>query len=141
MDVDILSKRGLVKMFEKIAISITVLLTVMFIALYYYQSGTNAPTECIELHNDYIKLSSLIESEEYKLAARKVFSEKKIHHIHHIEKHYHRLLQERFRRSGFEDFKSICANARETMNLPEIINALEEQKQQETAAQDYNFAI
>lgn len=128
-------------MFEKIAISITVLLTVMFIALYYYQSGTDAPIECVELHNDYIKLSSLIESEEYKLAARKVFSEKKISHIHHIEKHYHRLLQERFRRSGFEDFKSICTNARETMNLPEIISALEEQKQQETASQDYNFTI
>ncbi|MGL4675004.1 MAG: hypothetical protein ACRCXK_09105 [Wohlfahrtiimonas sp.] len=134
-------------MFEKIAISITALLAVMFIAFYYYQSGTEAPQECIELHRDYTKLSSLIESEEYKLAARKIFSKEKILHIHNIEQHYHRLLQERFRRSGFNDFKSICINAKSTMNLPEIIQALEEQRQknleevQEDSHHNYNFLI
>ncbi len=114
-------------MFEKIAISITTFVIVMFIALYYYQSGTDAPQECIDLHNDYIKLSKLIESDEYNETARKIFSDERIKHIHNIEKHYHRLLQERFRRSGFDDFKAICINAKSTMNLPEIIQALEEQ--------------
>lgn len=134
-------------MFERIAISITSLVIVMFIALYYYQSGTDAPQECIDLHNDYIKLSKLIGSDEYNETARKVFSEAKINHIHNIEKHYHRLLQERFRRSGFDDFKAICINAKSTMNLPEIIQALETQRTKDLeensdeSNQQYDFLI
>ncbi len=134
-------------MFEKIAISITVFLTVMFIALYYYQSGTDAPKECIELHNDYMALTQLIDSEDYQTAARKIFSEEKINHIHNIEKNYHRLLKERFRRSGFDDFKLICINAKNSMNLPEIIHALEKQRAKDLentpdeSNQQYDFLI
>lgn len=134
-------------MFEKIAISITALLVVLFIALYYYQNGTDAPQECIELHNDYTRLSHLIESDEYHAVARKVFPQNKIQHIHNIEKHYNRLLQERFRRSGFDDFKAICIDAKNTMNLPKIIQALEEQKAKEAedncedSHKNYDFLI
>lgn len=134
-------------MFEKIAIAITTFVIVMFIALYYYQSGTDAPKECMDLYNDYVKLTKMIESDEYNTSAHKIFSEEKINHIYNIEKNYHRLLKERFRRSGFDDFKTICINAKSTMNLPEIIQALEDQRTkdlEETTDQSnrkYNFLI
>lgn len=134
-------------MFEKIAIAITTFIIVMFIALYYYQSGTDAPKECMDLYNDYVKLTKMIESDEYNASAHKIFSEEKINHIYNIEKNYHRLLKERFRRSGFDDFKTICINAKSTMNLPEIIQALEDQRTkdlEETTDQSnrkYNFLI
>ncbi|GAA5099608.1 hypothetical protein [Wohlfahrtiimonas larvae] len=135
-------------MFEKITISITTLLIVMFITLYYYQSGTEPPQECIDLHQDYIKLSKLVDSDKYHVSARKIFSKEKILYIHSIEKHYHRLLKERFRRSGYDDFKVICINAKKTMNLPAIIQALKEQtptnpldKKLEHASRQYDFTI
>lgn len=132
-------------MFEKITISITALLVVMFIALYYYQSGTEPPRECISLHNDYITLAALIESDEYRVPARKIFSADKISYIHNIEKNYQRLLKERFRRNGVDNFRSVCISAKNTMNLPTIIQALEEQRQihlgaiSDKPSQPYNF--
>lgn len=116
-------------MFEKISIAITTLLVVMFITLYYYQNGTEPPQECVALHNDYITLSTLIESDEYRIPARKVFSDDKIQYIHNIEKNYQRLLKERFKRSGVDDFRAVCLKAKNTMNIATIIKALEEQRQ------------
>lgn len=133
-------------MFKKVTISITILLIVMFIALFYYQSGTEPPDECVALHNDYIKLVQLIDSDEYSAAAHKIFSKNRILYIRSIEKNYQRLLQERFRRSGFDDFKSICINARKTMNLPAIMQALKEEpinldSTSQHASHQYNFTL
>lgn len=115
-------------MFGKIAASTSIFLAMMFFGLYYYESGIDAPVECVELHNDYVKLSQLIQSDNYKDVAHQLLPEKKIENIHNINKHYQRLLTKQFKRNGFDEFKKICINAKESLNIDKIIQNFEDQK-------------
>ena len=131
-------------MFEKIALAITAFLLSMFIGLYYYERGLDAPEECIELHKDYQTLSQMIKSDDYKEIAEIIFTPEKIHYIHNMENHYDRLLAKQFRRTGYDNFKKICISARESLNINKIIEAFQECKvkaRQSIDADDYEFTI
>ncbi len=115
-------------MFGKITLTISTFLILMFAGLYYYQRGVNPPTECIELQKDYAKLSSLIESNEYKEIARELLPPSKIESIHTIDKHYQTLLKKQFRRSGFEQFKQTCIQAQKSLDIDSIIQSFKQHK-------------
>ena len=115
-------------MFGKVTLLITGFLIIMFIGLFYYQSGVNPPHECIELQKDYAELSKLVESDEYKEIAQQVLSSSKIQSIHNLNQHYKTLLNKQFRRNGFEEFKQSCINAKKSLNIDGIIESFKQHK-------------
>lgn len=112
-------------MFEKITLSITLILIMMFGALYYYQHGVNAPQECVDLHNNYLSLIELIESKEYKSVAQALLTEDHINSIYHTEKQYEQLLSKKFKRTGLDDLKFSCSLAQQSLNVDEFLQVFE----------------
>lgn len=113
-------------MFEKISIFITLFLSIMFSGIYYYQSGSVAPDECIELHNNYVKAIEVIESEDSKYAISELLTEDGINYIYHIEQLIGLVLHKQFKRTGLTELKYMCLKAQESFNLSSFLSDIED---------------